>query len=292
MESYPEWNYPQIGLGCMSLPQEYSASKAIIDRAVDLGISFFDTADLYQRGHNEENLGKALLGKRNGILLASKVGNQWDPSGNSWTWNPSKSYILRAVDESLKRLKTDFLDLYQLHGGTFEDPWDETLEAFQILLKQGKIRAFGISSIRPNVVRKVLSKYPPKSLMTQYSPLDRRPEEEFFPLLEQTQTKILVRGCFAKGLLIDKPETDFLGFHKEQVKIIRERIRESGFSPESVLIKFGLNQMAVGSLIIGASSVEQVNRMVSGYEESPHVSEELIRELLADFPSDTYREHR
>lgn len=287
-----ELNYPQIGLGCMSLPEQYSDTKVIIDRAIDLGISLFDTADLYQHGHNEENLGKALVGKRNRVLLASKVGNQWDTSGTSWTWNPAKSYILQAIDETLKRLKTDYLDLYQLHGGTLDDPWEETLDAFQILLGQGKIRAFGISSIRPNVIRKVLSMQPPKTLMLQYSPLDRRPEEEVFPLLEQTQTKVLLRGCFAKGLLIDKPETDFLGIPKEQVKKIRERIRESGFSPESVLIRFGLHQKAVGSLIIGASSAEHVHRMVSGYEESHQVPEELIQELLADFPANTYQEHR
>jgi aryl-alcohol dehydrogenase-like predicted oxidoreductase len=292
MENFKEWNYPKIGLGCMSLPEQYSATKAIIDRAIDLGISFFDTADLYQHGHNEENLGNALLGKRNRILLASKVGNQWNSSGKSWSWNPAKSYIIQAINETLKRLKTDYLDLYQLHGGTIDDPWEETLEAFQILLEQGKIRSFGISSIRPNVIRKVLSMKPPKTLMVQYSPLDRRPEEEVFPILEQAETNVLVRGCFAKGLLINKPETDFLGIPKEQVKKIREKIGKSGLSPESVLIRFGLHQKAVGSLIIGASSLEQVNKLVSGYEESHQVPEKLIQELLADFPGNTYREHR
>lgn len=287
-----EWNYPQIGLGCMSLPREYSASKVIIDRAIELGIRFFDTADLYQHGHNEENLGKILLGKRSSVLLASKVGNQWDSSGNSWIWNPAKSYIIQAIDGTLKRLKTDYLDLYQLHGGTFNDSWEETLEAFQVLLDQGKIRAFGISSIRPNVIKKVLSMQPPKTLMTQYSPLDRRPEEEVFPLLEPAATKVLVRGCFAKGLLIDKPEIDFLGIPRDQVKKIRERISATGFRPESVLIRFGLHQKSVGSLIIGASSVAQVNRMVSGYEESHHVPERLIQELIADYPANTYQEHR
>jgi len=292
METLKEWNYPQIGLGCMSLPVEYSAARVIIDRAIDLGISFMDTADLYQHGHNEENLGKALIGKRSRILLASKVGNQWDPSGTSWTWNPTKSYILKAIDETLKRLKTDYLDLYQLHGGTLDGPWEETLEAFQLLLDQGKIRAFGISSIRPNVIRKVCSFQPPKAFMIQYSPLDRRAEEEIFPLLQQTETKVLARGCFGRGLLINKPEEDFLGIPKEQVRKIRERILESGYSSEALLIRYGLHQKAVGSLIIGASSLEQVDRMISGYEESHKISEELIQELMMDFPANTYQEHR
>jgi aryl-alcohol dehydrogenase-like predicted oxidoreductase len=292
METNKEWNFPQIGLGCMSLPVEYSAAKVIIDAAIDLGIGFMDTADLYQYGHNEENIGKALIGKRSRILLASKVGNQWNPSGTSWTWNPSKSYILKAIDETLKRLKTDYLDLYQLHGGTVDDPWEETLEAFQLLLDQGKIRAFGISSIRPNVIRKVCSMQPPKAFMIQYSPLDRRAEEEIFPLLQQTKTKVLARGCFAKGLLINKPEEDFLGIPREQVKKIRERILDSGYSSESLLIRYGLYQKAVGSLIIGASSLEQVDRMISGYGESHQISEELIQELMMEFPANTYQEHR
>ncbi len=293
-QTFPDYKLtlPSIGLGCMSLPETYSAAKPIIECAIDLGIHFFDTADLYQLGKNEENLGKALLGKRQQMILATKVGNQWNVNGTAWTWNPTKEYILNAVEESLKRLKTDYLDLYQLHGGTLDDPWEETLDAFQRLQKEGKIRAFGISSIRPNVIRKVMSMNPPKTIMIQYSPLDRRPEEEIFPLLEQTDTRVLVRGCFAKGLLIDKPKTDFLDFPKAQVKQIKDRIQEYGFSPESVLIRYGLQQKAVGSLIIGASSPFQVDRIVSGFQESKLVSEAFMKQLLSDFPSNRYLDHR
>lgn len=292
ISSKPSFDLPSIGLGCMSLPTDYTAAKAILDEAVDAGISLFDTADLYHRGLNEQQLGKALEGKRAQVLLATKVGNQWNSSGSSWTWNPTKSYILQAVEESLKRLKTDYIDLYQLHGGTLEDPWEETLEAFQLLKEQGKILDFGISSIRPNVIRKVMSMNPPKTIMMQYSPLDRRPEEEVFPLLEKTETKVLVRGAFAKGLLINKPEADFLDFSKEQVRSIREKINQSGFLPEAVLIRYGLDCRAVGSLIVGASSGDQVSRLIQGWKASDQVPEELIRLLKADFPANRYQEHR
>jgi len=293
-ETISEYNLtlPSIGLGCMSLPETYSAAKPIIERAIDLGINFFDTADLYQFGKNEENLGKVLFGKRQQVILATKVGNQWNVNGTAWTWNPTKDYMLKAVEESLKRLKTDYLDLYQLHGGTLDNPWEDTLDAFQRLQKEGKIRAYGISSIRPNVVRKVMSMNPPKTIMMQYSPLDRRPEEEIFPLLEQTGTKVLVRGCFAKGLLIDKTVTDFLDVPKAQIKQIRDRIQESGFSPESVLIRFGLQQKAVGSLIIGASNPAQVDRLVSGLQQSQQVSQAYIHQLMTDFPPNRYLDHR
>lgn len=292
ISSKSSFDLPSIGLGGMSLPADYTAAKGILVEAFDLGIRFFDTADLYQRGLNEQHLGKALEGKRAQVILATKVGNQWNSSGSSWTWNPTKSYILQAVEESLKRLKTDYIDLYQLHGGTLEDPWEETLEAFQLLKGQGKILAFGISSIRPNVIRKVMAMTPPKTIMMQYSPLDRRPEEEVFPLLEKTDTKVLVRGAFAKGLLINKTETDFLDFSKAQVSQLRDAIVETGLMPEAVLIRYGLSPESVGSLVIGASSVSQVRQLVKGYEYSQSVPDEIIRRLKADFPANRYTDHR
>lgn len=292
ISSKSSFDLPSIGLGCMSLPADYTAAKGILDEAFDLGIRFFDTADLYQRGLNEQHLGKALEGKRAQVILATKVGNQWNSSGSSWTWNPTKSYILQGVEESLKRLKTDYIDLYQLHGGTLEDPWEETLEAFQLLKEQGKILAFGISSIRPNVIRKVMAMTPPKTIMMQYSPLDRRPEEDVFPLLEKTDTKVLVRGAFAKGLLINKTETDFLDFSKAQVSQLRDTIAETGLMPEAVLIRYGLSPESVGSLVIGASSVSQVRQLVKGYEDSQSVPDEIIRRLKADFPANRYTDHR
>ncbi|MBC6368562.1 aldo/keto reductase [Algoriphagus sp. AK58] len=285
-------NLPEIGLGCMSLPEDFGEAKSILNEALDKGITLFDTADLYQRGQNEVNLGKALRGKRQEVLIASKVGNQWNKEGTSWSWNPTKKYILKAVEESLKRLQTDYLDLYQLHGGTLDDPWEETLEAFHMLGIQGKIRAFGISSIRPNVIRKVMSMSPPKTVMMQYSPLDRRPEEEVFPFLEKTETKVLVRGAFAKGILIDKPEAGFLDKSKEQVRVIRDVIIKSGYMPEAVLIRFGLLQKAVGSLIIGASSIQQVRKLLEGYNQSEVVPEEFVDRLKADFPANRYQDHR
>lgn len=281
-----------IGLGCMSLPEDFDQSRKIIEACLNAGINFLDTADLYQRGFNEEMIGKAVKGKREEVVIASKVGNQLRADGGGWDWNPRKSYILEAVEKSLKRLQTDFIDLYQLHGGTIEDPWDETLEAFEILKSQGKIRAFGISSIRTNVIREVLSYSKPSTIMMQYSPLDRRPEEEAFPLIASTQTKVLVRGSFAKGILINKPETDYLDKSQKEVHAIKTAIQESGYSPEAFLIKFGLVQQAVGSLIIGASSVAQVEKMIKGFEESLSIPDQIIPDFKEKFSPNYYQQHR
>ncbi|SIN69362.1 Predicted oxidoreductase [Algoriphagus halophilus] len=290
--SSSEVQISSIGLGCMSLPEDDGLSQKIIDAAISGGINLLDTADLYQKGLNEEMVGKAMKGKRNQVVLATKVGNQLRPDGNGWDWNPRKSYILEAVERSLKRLQTDFIDLYQLHGGTIDDPWEETLEAFELLKEQGKIREFGISSIRPNVIRKVLSDATPATIMMQYSPLDRRPEEAAFSLISTTETKVLVRGSFAKGILISKPAGEYLDRSAEEVEEMKEFIHDSGFSPEAFLIRFGLMPAAVGSLIIGASSVEQVQKMLKGYEESLSIPERIISDFKENFSPNYYQQHR
>jgi aryl-alcohol dehydrogenase-like predicted oxidoreductase len=287
-----EFEISAIALGCMSLRGNLKEDQKIIGAAISGGINFLDTADLYQKGLNEEIIGDALKNRRNDIFLATKVGNQLRPDGSGWDWNPRKSYILKAVEESLKRLQTDYIDLYQLHGGTIEDPWDETLEAFEILKSQGKIRAFGISSIRPNVIRKVLEMSSPATIMMQYNPLDRRPEETVFPLISQTQTRVLVRGAFAKGLLINKAAEPFLEYAAADVNEIRELITDSGVLPEAFLIRFGLLQPAVGSLVIGASSVQQVEKMISAYQQQEMISDELMREISDKIPLNQYTQHR
>ncbi|RAI87922.1 aldo/keto reductase [Algoriphagus yeomjeoni] len=281
-----------IALGCMSLKGNLKADQKVIDAAISVGIDFLDTADLYQKGMNEEIIGEVIRDRRKDIVLATKVGNELHADGNGWDWNPRKDYILRAVEQSLKRLQTDYIDLYQLHGGTIEDPWDETLEAFEILKSQGKIRAFGISSIRPNVIRKVLGMSSPATIMMQYSPLDRRPEESVFPLIAESDTRVLVRGAFAKGLLIDKSAQSFLDYSAAEVKDIRELIADSGVLPEAFLIRFGLIQPAVGSLVIGASSVQQVEKINFAYQQHSMISDELIAEISAKIPLNLYEQHR
>ncbi|MCG8373928.1 MAG: aldo/keto reductase, partial [Balneolales bacterium] len=117
----------EISFGCMSLKVGDSESISLLQEAADRGINFFDTADLYDKGLNEEIVGKALKPIRDKVIIATKVGNQWREDGRGWDWNPNKKYILSSVEKSLVRLQTDYIDLYQLHGGTIDDPIDETI---------------------------------------------------------------------------------------------------------------------------------------------------------------------
>ena len=250
-----------VSLGCMSLPVDQHNCDQIIHSAIDHGVNFIDTADLYEQGQNEIRVGNALAGRRDRVILASKVGNRWRKDGSGWDWVPSKHYIIGAIDDSLQRLKTDYLDLYQLHGGTLEDPIDEIIEAFERLKESGKIRAYGISSIRPNVIREYVSRSQIDSVMMQYSLLDRRPEESCLGLLQSSGIGVLARGVTAKGMLIDKPAKPYLGHTEATIENLQSALQASGHGLDYSL-GFTLNHPAVTSAVVGIRTLEQLQALV------------------------------
>ncbi|MEM9987798.1 MAG: aldo/keto reductase [Bacteroidota bacterium] len=253
-----------IGLGCMSLGKDHLENQRIIHKAFDLGVNFFDTADLYDQGFNEESVGRSLKEVRQQVVLASKVGNQWRADGSGWDWNPSKAYIKQAVHQSLRRLQTDYLDLYQLHGGTLDDPTDETIEAFKELKTEGLIRYYGISSIRPNVIRRWTQSSTLQSVMTQYSLLDRRPEEETLEHLATAGVGVIVRGALAKGLLVDKAPTSYLGHDESTIRRLQQQLAEmvGSQSPATLALRYAMSKPAVSTIAVGASSLAQVEENV------------------------------
>ena len=278
----------------MSLDAGNAEAEKILQQALSMGINYFDTADLYQQGGNEELLGHAFKGKRDQVILASKVGNQWRPDGSGWDWNPSKKYILDSVEKSLRRLQTDYLDLYQLHGGTIDDPIDETIEAFEILKSQGKIRYYGISSIRPNVIREYVKRSRMISVMMQYSLLDRRPEEEMLDLLLDHQIGVLARGSLAKGLLVSKPAAPFLNYNADQVKKAADAINEISSeerSASATAIYFVLNHPAVVSAVIGIRTEEQLKIAIESVS-TPLLTDMEIKKLSAAIPLNKFENYR
>ncbi|TGE24488.1 aldo/keto reductase [Hymenobacter aquaticus] len=297
-------NYNQLGkssiqvsavsFGCMSLGPEHAANAALLHRALDAGITLFDTADLYDRGENEITVGKAFQGRRQDVILATKVGNQWRPDGSGWDWNPTKAYILQAVEQSLRRLQTDYIDLYQLHGGTLEDPIDETIEAFELLQAQGKIRAYGISSIRPNVIREYVRKSNIASVMMQYSVLDRRPEESCLELLREHQISVLARGSYGQGLLAGKPGKPYLNYSAEEVAraaaVVRQVAERVGSTAE-VAVGFVLAQPVVASAVLGIRTGEQLADAIRAAQRSP-LSTEQLQTLRQALPANRYEQHR
>ncbi|WP_019412747.1 aldo/keto reductase [Paenisporosarcina sp. TG20] len=285
----------EIGLGCMSLPPNKQEAQKIVNAAIHHGITYFDTADLYDKGENEVVVGHALKGKRQDMFLATKVGNKLNVDGSGWTWDSSKSYITSQVKKSLTRLQTDYIDLYQLHGGTMEDNLEEAVDAFESLKKEGLIRTYGISSIRPNVIERLFSKSAASSVMMQYSMLDRRPEE-WFDLISAHGASVVTRGSLAKGLLTSEAlrraeqSSGYLEYSKELLIDTLSELENHSQDLSSLALAFVLQHKQVSAILVGASSEHQINDTMQAYHQPISNSTlDQAKNLLRD---DRYKEHR
>ena len=285
----------ELGLGTMSLPNDKNEVQNIIDAALHAGINFVDTADLYDGGKNEELVGHALNGRREKFILATKVGNKLNANDNGWTWDPSKKQITEAVKKSLTRLGTDYIDLYQLHGGTMEDDVDETIDAFESLKKEGLIRQYGISSIRPTVIKRFLERGSAMSVMMQYSLLDRRPEE-WFSFIEDLGASVITRGTVAKGLLTmeglarSKSSTGFADYDATQIRQTILSLDKETDDLHAAAIAYTLKEKTVSSAIVGARSTKQLLDSVIAYDKG--CSAELLEQLKEMVIEHKYKEHR
>lgn len=266
----------ELSLGCMSLPTSIKEAMPVIETAIEHGINYFDTADLYDKGVNEEIVGELLKPYREQVLIATKVGNRWNENGEGWYWDASKEHIEEGLKASLRRLKTDYVDLYQLHGGTINDNWDEIIDTFEKLKREGLIREYGISSIRPNVFQPFFENSQGISNMMQYSILDRRPEE-WFTFFEEKQVSIVTRGSIANGLLtnewrirLEKKES-YLNYMKEELIDLLEKIESEYGSVHPASLAFNLSQPVIASIVVGARTKQQLLKNIEAYKQAQSI---------------------
>ena len=282
----------ELSLGCMSLPTNSNEARPIVEAALDAGITYFDTADLYDKGVNEEIIGALLKPHRENIILATKVGNRWIDGQDGWTWDPTPTHIKNGVKASLQRLQTDYIDVYQLHGGTIDDPWDEIIDTFEELKKEGIIREYGISSIRPNVFVPFLTNSSAVSNMMQFSLLDRRPEE-WFTTISQAGASVVTRGSIAKGLLTAewrerlKP---YMSYDEQSLVHILEKLEREYNNIHSLALAFNLHFDTVASTVIGARTKEQLITSITAYDEAQKIRD--VSKAMALLKQDLYTEHR
>jgi aryl-alcohol dehydrogenase-like predicted oxidoreductase len=284
----------RLALGTMTfgLQTEETVADRILDKAADAGINFLDTADVYPLGgtpdtvgRTEEIVGRWLTGKRSRFILATKAVGIMGPQ--EWERGASRKHLLDAIDASLKRLQTDYVDLYQLHSDDAETPLDETLEALDVIVKSGRARYIGVSNFlawrlatalgRSDLHR--LTRF--VSVQPRYSLLFREIERELLPLCEAESLAVIPYNPLAGGLLTGKhqarsaptPGTRFTlgtagGRYQdrywndrafESVEALRGVAREAGVSLTTLSLAWVLANPAITAPLLGASKPEQLD---------------------------------
>lgn len=278
-------------------------SVAAILEAVDQGVNLIDTANAYGFGYAEEVVGKALAGRRDQVVIATKGGTVWDDSGRRWR-DSSPAALKRSVEESLKRLRTDVIDLYQIHWPDPNTPVEESWQAMMELIQEGKIKAAGVSNYNAEQIRRCLQVGPVTSLQLPYHMFHRDMEKELLPLCQQEGIVLLPYGPLGHGMLSGKmdpqsppqlPPGDWRWsldmFHKsyrehaEAAVRLQELAARHGRPLSQLAIAWILRLPEVASVIVGARTPAQVRPHLgaSGWTLTPEELAE-IDAILAELP--------
>jgi aryl-alcohol dehydrogenase-like predicted oxidoreductase len=279
-----------VGLGCNNFGGrvDLAGTRAVVDAALDAGVTLFDTADIYRsQGGSERFLGEVLEGRRDRVLLATKFGGDM---GDGTEARGSREYIRKAIDGSLERLRTDYVDLYQYHHPDGVTPLGETFGALDEVVREGKVRYVGHSNLEAAQIEEVdaLAREHgwarPVSAQNRYSLLRREAEEELLPVCERLGLGFLPYFPLASGLLTGKyrrgeerPQGTRLSGRDEvfteetfdQLEAVEAYAAEQGVSMLQVAIGGLLAQPAVSSVIAGATKPEQVRANVAAAEWEP-----------------------
>ena len=281
-----------VGLGCnnFGVRMDLDETRAVVDAALDAGVTLFDTADIYGgKGGSERFLGELLEGSRERVLLATKFGGDM---GDGTAARGSRDYIRKAIDGSLERLRTDYVDLYQYHTPDRVTPLEETFGTLDELVREGKVRFVGHSNLTPAQIEQVdaLARQRgwarPVSAQNQYSLLRREAEDELLPVCERLRIGLLPYFPLASGLLTGKyrrgeerpqgtrlsgRDDMFTNENWERLEALERFANERGLTLLQVAIGGLLARPAVASVIAGATKPEQVraNVAASGWEPAP-----------------------
>jgi aryl-alcohol dehydrogenase-like predicted oxidoreductase len=217
-------------------PRDDEESIATIHRALDLGINFLDTADVYGMGHNEELVGKAIRDRRDAVILATKFGNVRGSDGSFLGANGKSEYVRSACEASLRRLGVDVIDLYYQHRVDPATPIEETVGAMADLVREGKVRFLGLSEAGPQTIRRAQAVHPMAALQTEYSLWTRDPEAEVLPTCRELGIGFVAYSPLGRGFLTGRFKSAG-DFEKGDYRVYSPRFQDENLQQNLELVR-------------------------------------------------------